>query len=136
MTRRAGFTLVELTAASSLTVVVLSMVATLAAWNYRDRAQQQARQVALEAAANVLEEARATPWEALTPAWAAARALPDDPSLPAGKLTVTVADEANEKGLKRVVAKIAWGESENARSDVELVGFVAARPSSKKGGAK
>ena len=136
-TTRPGFTLVEVMVATALTVVALGLIATMAAWNYRERAQHQARHLALEAANNALEAARATPWDKLTPEWAASKQLTDDPWLPEGKLEVTVADEPGDKGLKRVVAKVSWMVSaDRPRLDVELVGFFAARPATAKGGAK
>ena len=134
---RPGFTLVEMLVATALAVAALSMIATLAAWSFRDRAQHQARHLAIEAANNVLEEARATPWDKLTPAWAASKQLTDDPWLPEGKVDVTVQDEAGEKGLKRVVAKVSWLVSaDRPRLEVELVGFFAARATTAKGDGK
>ena len=124
---RTGYTLVEMMVASSLAIVALSVVASLAAWTYRDRAHHQARHIALEAAANVLEEARSLPWDKLTPAWAESKSLTEDRWLPEGKLTATVADEPGEKGLKRVVANVSWmASADRPRLDVELVGYFAA----------
>jgi len=132
---RPAYTLVEMLAASALTIFAMGAIATLAAWHFRDRAEHQARQIAIEAANNVLEEARATPWEQLTPDWAKARQLTADPWLPEGALDVVVADEAGEKGLKRVTAKVSWlVTAARPRLDVELVGFFAAQPASAKGG--
>ncbi len=132
-TIRSGFTLVEMFVACAVAAVALGLIATMAAWSFRDRAQHQARHLAIEAANNVLEEARATPWAKLTPEWAAARKLTDDPWLPEGKLEVAVADEDGEKGLKRVVAKVSWLVSaDRPRLDVELVGFFADRSTAAK----
>jgi type II secretory pathway pseudopilin PulG len=126
---RQAYTLVEMLAASALTIFVMGTIATLAAWNFRDRAQHQARHIALEAANNVLEEARSLPWESLTAEWAKAKELSADPWLPDGALEVAVSEEANEKGLKRVTAKVSWiVEESRPRLDVELVGFFAPRP--------
>src|SRR4051794_29558145 len=124
-------------AASALTIFAMGAIAVLAAWHFRDRAEHQARHIALEAANNVLEEARAMDWDRLTPEWAQAKQLSADPWLPDGALDVTVGDEPNEKGLKRVTAKVSWLVSAaRPRLDVELVGFFAAQPLSAKGGAK
>jgi type II secretory pathway pseudopilin PulG len=133
--KRLGYTLVEMLAASALVIVVMSFIASLAAWHFRDRAQHQARQIALETANNVLEEARASPWEALTSEWAASKQLSDNPWLPEGQLDVAVTDEQGEKGLKRVTAKVSWiAAASRPRLDIELVGFFADRPGAKGGG--
>lgn len=131
---RRGFSLIELTVAMALTIVVLGIVASLAVWSFRERAHHQARFIALETANNILEEARSLPWDKLTPGWAAAQPTIDDLFLPEGKIAVTVTDEPGEKGLKRVVAKVVWRASaDRPPLDVELVGFFAAI---KKGDAK
>ena len=134
---RSAYTLVEMLAASALTIFAMSAIASLAAWNFRDRAEHQARQIALEAANNVLEEARATLPQNLTSEWAKAKQLTDDPWLPEGKLEVAVVDEGGEKGLKRVSAKVSWlVTAARPRLDVELVGFFAGKPADAKGDAK
>ena len=134
---RHGFTLVEMMVATALAVAAIGLIATMGAWAYRDRAQHQARHLAIEAANNALEEARATPFDKLTPAWATSKQLTDDPWLPEGKLEVSAQDEAAEKGLKRVIAKVSWLVSvDRPRLEVEIVGFFAAAPADTKGDAK
>jgi type II secretory pathway pseudopilin PulG len=134
---RPAYTLVEVMAAMALAIFTMSTIAVLAAWSFRDRAEHQARQFALEAAHNILEEARATPWDQLTPDWAKSKQLTADAWLPEGELEVAVQDESNEKGLKRVTAKVSWlVDAARPRLDVELVGFFAERPAAAKGDAK
>jgi hypothetical protein len=134
---RLGYTIVEMMVASALAMVVLGSIASLAAWNFRERANHFARQIAMESADNVLEAARALPWDQLTPEWAKSRQVAEDPSLPDGKLAVTIADESGEKGLKRVVVTVSWSiAADRPRLDVELVGFFADRSLPSKGGAK
>lgn len=124
--RRPAFTLIEMTAVMAITLVVLGLITSLTVWNFRERAAQQARQFALENAANILEQARATPWNSLTVDWAESRRLDESPWLPDGKLDVLVTDEPNNPGLKRVTAKVSWRiAAERPRLNVELIGFFA-----------
>ena len=67
---RRGFTITEITVALGVLGAVLLLLAQLGVTALRQRQRNTARQEALEAAANVLEAARATAWEDLTPAWA------------------------------------------------------------------
>src|SRR5262249_10918967 len=89
---RCGFTIIEVTITMAVTAVLGVIVAQLAVSAMRERAQLTARQAALELAANVLETARARPWQQLDAEWASAQKVSDDTAelLPEGKLVVTV----------------------------------------------
>ena len=94
-----------------------------------DRSKLDARREAVEAAANALEQARARPWDGLTPEWAATRALP--PSLarwPGGKLTVRVEPESNRPRVRRVTAEVSWDRGDgDPWPTTSLTTLVAAR---------
>ena len=130
---RSAFTLIELTAAMALTTFALGMVAVIAAWALQDRAQHQARHRALEAAANLLETARAMPFDQVTDAWAKSQSLPEDDWLPEGKIEVSV--DLERPNLKRVTVIVRWlAPANRPRLDVRLVGWFAPRPDKKTGG--
>ena len=125
-----GFTTMELAAALGIMAIVMVMVAQLAAWSTLERARSAARQGALEAAANVLEEARAAAWDTLTPEWAAARRLPEEwvRLQPDGKLDVRVEPETAAPRTKRVTASVRWGARAGVPAqEVQLVTLLAAR---------
>src|SRR5262249_40095886 len=75
--RRGGFTLAEVALPLGALPTVAVVVAQLATWSLTERIKADARLQAVEAATNLLEEARAQSWNELTPEWAAAQRLPD-----------------------------------------------------------
>lgn len=125
--QRRGFTLVEALVASAMAMVVIGALTTLAVWNFRERSSLHARKLALEAANNALEAARARSPGGITPEWAKSLTLEEDPWLPDGKLIVTVTPEDGDVGLLRVTARVTWLIAEGRpRGDVELIGFFPA----------
>ncbi|HYH65822.1 MAG TPA: hypothetical protein VD866_14080, partial [Urbifossiella sp.] len=94
-----------------------------------DRSRLDAQVEAVEAAVNALEEARARPWDGLTPEWAAARPTP--PALarwPGGKLTVKVEPEPGRPRVRRVTAEVSWDRAGmEPWPAVSLTTLVAAR---------
>jgi prepilin-type N-terminal cleavage/methylation domain-containing protein len=124
---RRGFTLIELLVASAMATVVIGALTTLAVWNFRERSSLHARKLAIEAANNALEAARARSPGGITPEWAKSLTLDDDPWLPDGKLIVTVTPDEGDAGLLRVTARVTWLIAEGRpRGEVELIGFFAA----------
>jgi Tfp pilus assembly protein PilE len=125
---RRGFTVVEIVLALVLMVVVMGLVAKVGYHALVERGRIGARLAAQEAAQNVLEAARATPWEELTPQWAAAQRLPEEWTARQsdGKLEVRVEGEAPL--CKRVTVAIRWEFREGMPpQEVSLVTLFSAR---------
>src|SRR5262245_44568429 len=125
-----GFTLVEMMASLVILGMVLVVVAQLGTWSLRERRQAAARQAALELAANVLEEARAQPWNALTAKWARDQRLPSELKslLPDGRLTITVKADKDAPLTKRLTAEVRWSTGDGLPDQVvELVSLVSER---------
>jgi type II secretory pathway pseudopilin PulG len=129
MSRRRAFTLGEVVIALAVLAAAGTIAATALTRLLADRSRLDARLEAVEAATNALEEARARPWDGLTPEWAAARPTP--PVLarwPGSKLTVKVEPEPGRPRVRRVTAEVSWdrGEAEPWPA-VSLTTLVAAR---------
>jgi prepilin-type N-terminal cleavage/methylation domain-containing protein len=133
---RRGFTLAELTVALGVLGVVLLLVTQVAYLVLRERQRTGAREEALEAAANVLEAARACPWEELTPAWAARQRLADVSAgqLPDGRLDVRVEPEPAHRLTRRVTVEVRWSDGDGPERSVRLVGLRSARSAAAGGG--
>jgi hypothetical protein len=110
--------------------VVLLLVAQLGCEFLKERQRSSARQEALEAAANVLEAARACPWDDLTSAWADQQRLPESLSerLRRGRLDVRVQPEELRPHTKRIMVEVHWWLEDNKPArPVQLVGLRSAR---------
>ncbi len=135
--RRRGFTLAEVMVAVGVLGVVLLLVAQTGYLVLRERQREGAREEALEAAANVLEAARACPWDELTPAWAARQRLADFSAgrLRDGRLEVRVEPEASRPHTRRVTVEVSWSDGdERPMPPVRLVGLRSARSAAATGG--
>jgi hypothetical protein len=109
---------------------VLLLLGQLAVVVLRERQRSAAHQGALEAAANVLEAARACPWDDLTPAWADRQRLPETVAdrLPGGRLEVHVEPEASRPDTRRVTVEVRWSlHDDRPPQTVSLVGLRSAR---------
>lgn len=136
---RAAITLTETTVALAITGVIAVIVAQCAVVVLRERGRLTARQAALELAANVLEEARALPWDKLGGDWAADQSIPEGMAdlLPGGKVTMTVAPAEKAAHARRVTALVSWQFEPNVGPySVELTTVLAARASRKAGAGK
>jgi hypothetical protein len=107
---RRAVTVMECTVAATALLFALMIAAQAATWAVAEQLRSQQRQEALEAVANVLETARAQPWESLNADWARRQEL-----LPAlaqrlrdAKLTIAVEPEAGRKQSKRVRVELTW----------------------------
>jgi hypothetical protein len=129
-TERGGFTVLETVLALGLVVIVIGLTAQAGYLARVERARTNVRQGALDAASNLLEAARAMPWQALTPRWAAEQHLPEDwlRDQPDGKLQVQVAPEASLPRTRRVTVTIRWDLREGIPpQEVQLTALFAAR---------
>jgi type II secretory pathway pseudopilin PulG len=132
--RAAGFTLLEMTAALGILTVALLVIAQVGVWSLTERMRAVERQSVEEVAANVLESARATPWEALTPAWAKEQRLPE-PLSQQWKLDVQVEPEPGAERTKRITVEISLLPDQGNRGQpVRLVGLISARTTEASGG--
>lgn len=137
MIRRQAFTILEIMVALGILSIAIVLVAQVGIWSTYERSRNALRQEVLEAAANVLEQAQATPWEGLTSDWAAKQRLPESLAwqLPERKLTVRVEPEAGRPRTKRVSVEITWQLDNGLPArPVVLVGLFSARSAPRGGG--
>ena len=137
LSERRGFTIIEVVAATGIVLVAMVLVAQIGYWSLRERTRSAARQVVIELAANVLESARAQPWEGLDAEWAAAQRIPEELEelLSEGRISVAVEPEPAPPRTKRVTVEIRWLLYEEIESrPVRLVGLFTARTAAGQGG--
>ncbi len=128
--RRSGFTLTEMAVALAVLAGAAVMVAELATQSLTLRARADARLEAVDAAANILEQARAAAWNDLTPEWASAQKLPESLAArwPDMRLSIRVEPEADRPRVKRVTVEIKWtGSGRAGWTPVTTTGLFAAR---------
>jgi type II secretory pathway pseudopilin PulG len=133
---RSGFTLLETTIAVGVLTTAAVLAAQLGSWSLIERGRTEERLAATDAAANVLEAARAQEWGDLTSSWAAGQRLSDSVAarLADGTLVVRVIDEPDRPHVKRVTVLIEWDHQPSVPTrTVTLVGSFAERSA---GGAK
>jgi type II secretory pathway pseudopilin PulG len=127
---RPGFTMAETLIAFAVLSSVAAGVAEFATWSLDERAHADARLESVEIAANVLEQARARPWNDLTAEWAGSQRLPDSMAArwPDCRLSVRVEPEANRPRVKRVTVDVKWTEpAHGSWKPVTLTALFAAR---------
>jgi prepilin-type N-terminal cleavage/methylation domain-containing protein len=127
---RPGFTLVETMIALGVLTTAAVLAAQLGAWSLIERGRTEDRLVATDAAANILEAARARGWAELTPEWAAGQRLTDPVAarLNDGTLAVRVTPEQDRPHVKRVTVLIEWGHQPSIPPrTVSLAGLFAER---------
>jgi prepilin-type N-terminal cleavage/methylation domain-containing protein len=120
---RRGFTLAETVAALAILAILVGIVAQVVVWSLRERGKRVAHHAAVEIAANVLEEARALPYDELNQAWADGQAIPSEVEglLTAGKVVVNVEADKLAPGTKRVSVTVQWQtEPDGPRQEVQL----------------
>ena len=122
---RRAFTVMETTLALGILAVGLVLVAELVTWSLAERARLLRRHEAIEAAANIMEAARACPWERLDADWAARQRLPESLAarLHEGRVAVRVEQDKHVPTLKRLTVVI---EGKNL-PPVQLTGLCGAR---------
>jgi hypothetical protein len=111
------------------------LVAQLGTWSLAERLRSQDRQAAIELAANILESARACPWDDLTPAWAAAQRIPSSMTERNWRLSIHVAPEPEQPLTKRVAVEIQINSDHGPLPPpIEMVGLFSARSVASPGG--
>src|ERR1700722_10410233 len=107
---RSGTLLIEVTVALAIVAIVAAIVAQSIVWSLQERASAASHQAANELAANVLEAARALPFEKLDSQWADAQSVPSEMTalLPDGKVIVTVEASPASAHTKRVTVEVRW----------------------------
>jgi len=127
---RPGFSILETTIGLTVLAVAVTLLAQVGIWCLTERSYSNARQDALEQAANILETARTVSWDALTPAWARDQKLSSelDGRLTDAKLSVSVEPEPSRPQTKRVTVAIDWKiDNNHPAKPVQLVGLFSAR---------
>jgi prepilin-type N-terminal cleavage/methylation domain-containing protein len=123
-----GFTIAETLVALGILAVAMLLVAQVGVWSLQEYARTFDRQAAQELAANVLETARASPWDALNSEWAASQKLPPGFVNDGWRLAVQVDSDASRPLLKRVSVRVdpRPGQTPPFRAE-ELVGWFSTR---------
>jgi type II secretory pathway pseudopilin PulG len=125
---RSGFTIAEIVMALGIVGLALTLVAEVAITSLAERNRALDERAAQEFAANVLESARACPWEKLTREWAAQQRLPALFTQRGWQLVVHLETEKSQPLAKRVTVRVTWQPGKKpAPRPVELVGVFAAR---------
>jgi hypothetical protein len=134
---RRGFAMLEALAVLALLTVVVTMVTEVGVWLLGERQRTLVRQEAVETAANMLEAARAVPWDELGPDWAKAQHLPESlAKLPESRLVVRVSPEPGHPRTKRVSVAIHARPARANPLDMEMVSLFSARSASAAGGKR
>lgn len=107
---RRGLLSLESVIALAMLAMTAIFLAQAASWSLQERNRLKAQQDSMEAAANVLEAARATPWAELSPEWAAKQKFSEPLAArwPTGKLIARVEPEPEQPRVKRVTVEVSW----------------------------
>jgi hypothetical protein len=130
--RRPAFTILEIGLAMAMLMVGATIVGQVMVWSMAERLRLETRLQAMEWAADVLESARATPWDKLSPEWGDQQKLPETLSdrMRSPSVKVQVVAEEKRPHLKRITVQLQWklpdGTSE---APISLSGFIAERRS-------
>ncbi len=134
---RGGFTITETVIALGILGLVLTLMMGVSLTVLRERFRVSDRQAAQELAANVLESARACPWEDLSGTWASAQRLPGSFLERGWRLEVRVEPEKGRPLVKRVTAAVHWRSGGNPPDlSVELAGLFSGRDTTAPKGGK
>lgn len=136
LVRRPGMTLVEVTVALAIVAVLGVIIVQCLVWSLQERVRLRAHQAALELAANVLEAARALPWEQLEQPWADAQTIPaaSVDLLPEGKMVVTIEPVAGLPRTRRITVALSWQFAAYLPRSVQLTTLLSARSAKQTGG--
>jgi Tfp pilus assembly protein PilV len=127
---RRGFTLLEVTLAGLLLVVLMAITVQMLGWVVSERRAAERRQWAIQEAANVMERLVVQPWDELTSDVEEAIDLSPQASavLPDAELQVTVAAEPDQPDAKRLSVAVRWRpRPDQAAVQVRLTSWVYPR---------
>ncbi|HEY2155927.1 MAG TPA: hypothetical protein VGH33_09880 [Isosphaeraceae bacterium] len=127
---RRGYGLLELTIATLLLAVAMTIVVQTAGWLAAERRGAGRRQRALQEAANLMERLSSRSWDELTPELARAQVL--SPATKAvlrdGTLDVAIIPETGDPPARRITIRVHWGDpSAGLVAPVKLVAWVHRR---------
>lgn len=125
---RTAFTLIEMMLAMALLGVLFSVFVPMLLTIAHERRDAVREQVALQHAANVLEEATLKPWDQLKePLTGPELAAEQQPLLPDFEQAVTVADVDGTPTTRRITVAVSWKHRSGQRTlPLLLHGWVAA----------
>lgn len=134
---RSGFTILEVTVALAVMLMMMLVVAQAAIWTLGQRERDASRQDALETAINIMEKARVLAWKDLSAQWASAQRLPDDLTQRLGepRLVINVEPVASHPHTKRVTVEIKWKDkNDGVAQQVQLASLFSDRSAEIPGG--
>lgn len=107
---RPGYLMLELTAATVLLCVMLGMFVQAVAWTSQERRSIDRRAVALQEAANLLDQLTELPWSELTPERAKLCGMSAEAAaiLPRATLEVALGEPTGEPPARRVAISLHW----------------------------
>ncbi|MFL5331364.1 MAG: hypothetical protein ACJ8C4_20950 [Gemmataceae bacterium] len=129
---RPAFTILEIGLALAMLMVGATIVGQVMVWSMAERLRIETRLQAMEWAADVLESARAAPWDKLTPEWAAQQKLPEPFSdrMKSPSVKVQVEPEEKRPHLKQITIQLQWMLPDGTReAPISLSAFIAERRS-------
>ena len=122
--KRRGVILIEVIVAAGLLVVLLGFCVQLLALTALERRATERRAIALQEAANLMEQTSTLPYEELTSEKLSQLGVSEEVAeiLPGAKATLAVEDEAGEVAAKRVQVALEWqGRGKRTEPPVQLV---------------
>lgn len=126
MSARRGYTILEVVVSLMLLMTAATVAGRVMHATLVERLRSDERLAALTLAENAIEAARATPFDRLTPEWAAAL-KPDEESaaqLPELDFQVRVEPLAGRVGVKRVDVRLRWRQT-GPDAPVRLTAYLA-----------
>lgn len=127
---RPAITVIECTAALAGLALAIVLVTQSAVWAVAERQRSEVRRQAVEAVVNLVEAARAQPWEELTPEWAARQEIPAElcQRLTEPELLVQVEPDKELGQVRRVTVELAWEKPDGTLGKpVRMVALIGPR---------
>lgn len=122
VTRRSGFTLVELMLAMSLLGIFFAVLTPLLLGVARERREAVHEQLVWQHTQNLLEEVTHRPWNEVTPA--TEPPTTDEPKLPGYRQRLTVTEVSGPPRCKRVTLTVTWTTRPGVDRTLTLSGWM------------